>query len=150
MFQILIVDDDSIMRRALKVMIDKIDGFEVCGEAATGSQALTIYEQTNPDIIIMDILMPGLTGLDVAKSIREKDLETTIYLLSAYKNFNLAKEAVRLQIKEYLLKPLSMKALSELLNTYKKEKEGSVSHYLNAFEALVENGDFRQLYYGLE
>ena len=120
MFQILIVDDDSIMRRALKVMIDRIDGFEVCGEAATGSQALKLYEQTNPDIIIMDILMPGLTGLDVAKSIREKDIETTIYLLSAYKNFNLAKEAVRLQIKEYLLKPLSMKALSELLNTYKK------------------------------
>ncbi len=150
MFQILIVDDDSIMRRALKVMIDKINGFEVCGEAATGSQALAIYEQTNPDIIIMDILMPGLTGLDVAKTIRAKDLDTTIYLLSAYKNFNLAKEAVRLQIKEYLLKPLSMKALSELLNTYKKEKEGSVSHYLNAFEALVENGDFRQLYYGLD
>ena len=43
-----------------------------------------------------------------------------------------------------------MKALSELLNTYKREKEGSVSHYLNFFEALVENGDFRQLYYGLD
>ena len=148
--RVLIVDDDSIMRRALNVMINKIEGFEVCGEAATGTQALKLYEQTHPDIIFMDILMPGFTGLDVAKHIREKDMETTIYLVSAYKNFNLAKEAVKLQIKEYLLKPLSMKALSDLLNTYKQEKEGSVSHYLNQFEELVETGDFRQLYYGLD
>lgn len=150
MYQILIVDDDSIMRRALNVMINKIDGFEVCGEAATGSQAIKVYEETHPDIIFMDILMPGLTGLDVAKIIREKDNDVTIYLLSAYKNFNLAKEAVKLQIKEYILKPISMSGLADLLNNYKRDKEGSISHYLNSFEEVVSEGDFKKVYYGLE
>ncbi len=150
MYQILIVDDDSIMRRALNVMINKIDGFEVCGEAATGSQAIEVYNQTHPDIIFMDILMPGLTGLDVAKSIRKKDSEATIFLLSAYKNFNLAQEAVKLQIKEYLLKPLSMRSMTDLLTNYKRDKEGSISHYLNSFEEIVAESDFKKVYYGLE
>lgn len=150
MYQILIVDDDSIMRRALNVMINKIEGFEVCGEAATGTQALKAYKSLKPDIIFMDILMPGLTGLDVVSHIREEDSDTTVYLLSAYKNFNLAKEAVKLQIKDYLLKPISVNALTELLLNFRRGKEGSISHHLNAFEEIVTDGDFKKVYYGLE
>ncbi|MCR5665546.1 MAG: response regulator [Eubacterium sp.] len=149
MYRILIVDDDQIMRKALKVMLGKLEGFEVCAEATNGKNALEEYEQCKPDIIFMDIVMPVMTGIEAIRQIREKDDETIIYIISAYNNFELAKEAVKLKVNEYLLKPLSMRILSDVLKNYRIEQEGKAGHYLNVLEEMVAGRDFKKAYYGL-
>ncbi len=148
MYRILIADDDCMMRKALKVMIEKVEGFEVCGEATNGRDAVKLYGELHPDIIFMDNKMPVMTGLEAVQSIRKNDNKVTIYILSAYTNFSLAQEAMKLKVKEYLLKPIAQKALIDLLVDYKTDQDGSVSVSMQFLEEIIEARDFGKAYYG--
>ncbi|SDB23184.1 two-component system, response regulator YesN [Eubacterium oxidoreducens] len=149
MNRILIVDDDQIMRKALRVMVGKIDGFIVCAEAMNGKQALEAYEKYKPDIIFMDLVMPTMTGVEAAEIIRKKDSDTIIYFISAYNNFELAKQAVKLKVNEYLVKPVSMKLLSDVLMNQRVEQESKIGYYLELLEEIVEQKDFKNAYHKL-
>lgn len=148
MYRILIADDDCMMRKALKVMIDKVEGFEVCGEADNGRNAVSLHRELHPDIIFMDNRMPVMTGLEAVQSIRNSDDKVTIYILSAYTNFNLVQEAMRLKVKDYLLKPIPLQALIDLLVDYKTERDGNVSTSMQFMEEIIETRDFAKAYYG--
>ncbi len=104
---VLIVDDEKPARELLKRVIDWEEfGFYICGEAKNGEEAYVLYKTCSPDIIITDIQMPRMTGLELIKKIREEDSEKSFIILSCYENFSYAREAIRMNVEDYLLKDL--------------------------------------------
>lgn len=103
--RILIADDDTMVRIGLKTVIDwEENGFLLVGEAQDGQQALELAQTLHPDIIITDIKMPGMDGIELIERLREKGVATEILVLSSYDEFDLVKKALKLGAKDYLLK----------------------------------------------
>lgn len=123
MFEVLIVDDEPLMREALARMINMVEDFEVCGVAETGTQAVAKVQQDHPDIVFMDVVMPDENGIRAAQKIREILPHVTIYLVSAYNTFDFAKEAIHIGVDEYLLKPLSFSRVKRLLESFRGLKQ---------------------------
>lgn len=110
---ILYVEDDDIIRKNAQMYLGK-----VCKKvwlAKDGLEALEIYEDYSPDIIISDIKMPRLSGLDMASKIRKTDRTTTIILATAFTDTSYLLRAVELQLIKYLVKPITSKKLLEAL-----------------------------------
>ena len=115
-YTVLVVDDEHDQRRAL---IEKVNwaaaGFEVIGEAENGVEALDIVETLEPDLILTDIRMPMISGLELAAKVREIRPATQIVILSGYDSFEYAQTAINYNIISYLLKPVSSAEMSEEL-----------------------------------
>lgn len=106
MRNLLVVEDESIVRMGLRYMLQwESHGIHWKAEAANGEEALRIIETERIHIVITDIRMPGMDGLELAKRIKEKDKDIQIIILSSYDNFAYAKEAIRLGAADYLHKP---------------------------------------------
>jgi YesN/AraC family two-component response regulator len=82
--RILIADDHDLIRRGIKSLLEDQSGWEVCGEARTGKEAVTMAEQLQPSIAILDITMPELNGLDVTRRIRKVSPQTAVLLVSVH------------------------------------------------------------------
>jgi DNA-binding NarL/FixJ family response regulator len=102
--RILIVDDHEIVRRGLKALLESRAGWIVCGEAATGREAVPMAAEQLPDIVIMDIKMPGLNGLEATRQIRKILPETEIVVLSLHYSDQLVREIVEASARAYVLK----------------------------------------------
>ena len=122
MYTIIVVDDEEELRHAIikRVEWEKI-GFEVVGEAGNGIDALELVEQLEPDLLLTDIRMPFMSGIELARQVREVRPATQIAFLSGYDDFAYAQQAIQYNIISYLLKPISMADLTaELLEIRKK------------------------------
>lgn len=108
MYKILVAEDESIERRVLCKTLAKYLG-EVCTlcEARNGTEAWQVFQAEQPQIAVLDIQMPGMSGLEVAHRIRSSGRPCVILFLSAYDNFAYAREAVSIHAMDYLLKPYS-------------------------------------------
>ncbi|WP_273320882.1 response regulator [Vallitalea guaymasensis] len=107
MYKVLIVDDEILSRYALRTLISKnFNNLEVVGEAESGKQAITLCEKFNPDIVIMDIKMPGMDGLEASQKILSKMPDINILILTAYDYFEYIQKAMEIGIVNYLLKPI--------------------------------------------
>lgn len=104
MKQVLVVDDELLARQRATRMIERIDGYEVVGEAANGAEALKSIDALDPDIVLMDIRMPGEDGLSAARSIAELEEPPAVIFCTAYDEYAL--EAFDTLAVGYLLKPL--------------------------------------------
>lgn len=105
MKRILIVDDEYIVRLGLKTIVDWTSfGYILAGEASNGKEALDFLEKNHVDVILTDIKMPVMDGLELTRKIREKDKKTQIVILSHYDEFAYAQEAIRLGAFRYILK----------------------------------------------
>lgn len=102
--RILIVDDHDIIRRGIRAVLSSRQGWEVCAEAATGREAVAKAEAYKPDIVVMDITMPELNGLEAARQIRKILPKTEILVLSLHFTDQLVREAVDAGAHGYLLK----------------------------------------------
>jgi DNA-binding NarL/FixJ family response regulator len=102
--RILIADDHDLMRRGLKALVESHPGWQVCDEAYTGREAIAKVEQTKPDIVIMDISMPELNGLEAARSIRKASPNTEILILSVHYSDQLIREILEAGVRGYLMK----------------------------------------------
>lgn len=120
MYKVLIVDDEYLMRKALHIVVSESDGFEIVGEADSGSEALRLAEQLKPDIIFMDIKIPTINGLEVSQMIKKKMPNTSIIVLTAHSDFQYAQTAIQIGVDEYLLKPCSFDRIREILKEYQK------------------------------
>ena len=104
--KVLIVDDEKYVRIGIKGETDwALIGCEVVGEASNGEEALEVAERTRPDLVISDIRMPKMDGIELAQRLMEKYPEIKVIFLTAYSEFEYARQAVRLGVSDYLLKP---------------------------------------------
>ncbi len=124
MLNVQIVDDEPIIRLGLQKLINWEEmGFEITCIAQNGKQALEQLETEEVDLIITDIEMPIMNGLDFIKEVREKDKHVEIVILTAYEDFEYAKTAIRYGITQYILKPIEEKAVMQLLLQIRQEIE---------------------------
>ena len=104
--RVLIVEDEFIMRQGIKHMIEwEREGFTIVGEATNGQEALELIETLKPNIVISDIVMPILNGVDFSKAIQRKYPEVQIIILSSYDNFEYVKDTLLSGAADYILKP---------------------------------------------
>ncbi len=107
LLRVLLVDDEIMIREGFKRLFDwQAHGCEVVGEAADGVQALSQIEQLQPDIVIMDINIPIMNGLKVIQIARMRNENIAFVIVSGYDDFSYCREALKLQITDYLLKPV--------------------------------------------
>lgn len=111
--QILVVDDEVLARTRLAKLIERMEGYEVCGEAEHGKAAIAAVESLDPELVLMDIKMPGMDGLDAARAISLLEDPPAIIFCTAYDNFAL--EAFGVQAVGYLVKPVTEDQLKQAL-----------------------------------
>ena len=112
--KIIIIDDDELITMSLKMILQADNEFEVVAEGHDGSEALTLYEEMKPDIILMDIRMPKMNGLEAAKEVLVKHKEAVILLLTTFSDEEYIVQALKIGVRGYLLKQ-DYKALPESL-----------------------------------
>ncbi|MBQ1328758.1 MAG: response regulator transcription factor [Eubacterium sp.] len=112
--RIIIIDDDELITMSLKMILQSDTEFEVVAEGHDGSEALPLYEEMKPDIILMDIRMPNMNGLEAAKEVLTKHKEAVILLLTTFSDEEYIVQALKTGVRGYLLKQ-DYKALPESL-----------------------------------
>lgn len=131
MYKLLIVDDEAIERDAVRFILDKSDlEFQAIEEASNGQEAISTAALFQPDIIMMDIKMPGLDGIESSKIIKKIKEETKIIFLTAFDEFEHAKEGIKIGIEDFVVKPATneriievLKNAMKLLDKEKRERE---------------------------
>lgn len=122
MYRVFVVDDEPSVIEGLKIMIPWNElGFELCGDADNAQQALARIEELRPHLLISDIKMPQKSGLALIKDARGLDFDMEVIILSGYSDFQYAREAMRIQVFDYLLKPLDRDELICVLTKIKKK-----------------------------
>jgi len=117
MQNVMIVEDDVMYRYAIRSSLDwEKEGFRICSEAINGKHALAMLENCRPDIVITDIDMPEMNGIDLIGELRRTEPDIPIIVLSAYDDFHFVKEALKSGARDYLLKhELESEQLANLL-----------------------------------
>lgn len=117
----MLVDDEEDIRQSIIELVHwgKM-GFEIIGEASNGEEALEVMEDNVPDILITDIKMPIMDGIELSKRVREEHPAVKIVFLSGYEDFEYAVSGIKLTILEYLLKPASISDLENMLGKVRK------------------------------
>jgi two-component system response regulator YesN len=115
-YSVMIVEDEPPIVDMIRILIEGSGGrFRVAATAANGRDALPVFEKVKPDVLFCDIRMPHRSGLELISDIRKVSPDTICVILSGYNEFDFARNAMRLQVTEYLLKPLSASELYPLL-----------------------------------
>ena len=134
MYSVLVVDDEIRQREAI---IQSVDwgkaGFSVVGDAENGIEALELLEKLEPDLILTDIKMPLMTGLELASKVREIRPATKLVILSGYDDFEYAQEAFKYNVIRYLLKPISSSELTEEFEKIKTEMDAEFERLKSGF-----------------
>lgn len=114
----MIVDDERIVREGIRFILEKSfqDYCEVVAMAKTGREAIALFEKVYPEIVLMDIQMPGINGLETIKRLIDKGHKTHYVVISAYEQFDYAKQAVSLGVSDYLLKPIERQQFEQVLH----------------------------------
>lgn len=121
---LLIADDEKSIRDGLKCILDwEALGFALCGEAANGEAALSSILKNNPSLVLLDIRMPKLNGIDIIRIAREQGYNGRFIILSGYSDFSYAQAAIRYGVEYYLTKPLDEDELLDAVNTIRKSIE---------------------------
>ncbi len=124
MYKVLLVDDEPWILRGLRgFFVSMGDAYSVIGEAENGRDALALAQREKPDIVITDIRMPDMDGLAFVAALRENHLRARVIMLSGYAEFEYARQALRLGVDNYLLKPLDRRELRETLQKIAAEME---------------------------
>ncbi|MBE5040340.1 response regulator [Ructibacterium gallinarum] len=120
--KIVIADDEAVILRGLRSCVKSLgDDVEIVGEAKNGSELLHKIEETKPHIVISDIAMPEMTGLDVLQKLADQPMCPYFILISGYQEFEYARQAVALNAAEYLLKPINEETLLQSILKIKKQ-----------------------------
>ncbi len=129
--RIIIVEDEQRSRRGLKNLIQMAsDECEIVADAADGQKALTLIKKCKPDVVFTDIRMPYMDGLELIREVRKEDKVVKFVIVSAYEEFEYARQALSLGVTDYLIKPLIMddveEVIGKIIRTGSFEKEEAV------------------------
>lgn len=124
MYKVLLVDDEALIREAIGENIPWEElGFELVASCENGREAMEVIRAKKPDLVLTDICMPYVDGIELAKYIYENCPDTRTIIISGYDEFEYAKQAVRYQVMEYILKPITPSELTEVLLKAKEQLE---------------------------
>ena len=137
LYKILLVDDEEEIRTSIIKKIDwEKNGFTVIGDAENGKDALEKSEQLEPDVVLTDIRMPYMDGLELAAELRRLHPSIKVVIFSGYDDFEYAKQAIQLNIIEYILKPVNARELTDILVKIKTNRRPPNAPYLRPFCVL--------------
>jgi two-component system, response regulator YesN len=115
-YKVVFVEDEIVTREGIRDNVDwRANGYEFCGEAPDGEMALPLLQTTAPDVLITDIKMPFMDGLQLCKIVRQRMPWIKIVILSGHDEFEYAQQAIKLGVTEYLLKPVTVHDLNNVL-----------------------------------
>jgi DNA-binding NarL/FixJ family response regulator len=133
--RILIVDDHPVTREGLHSALDLAEGVEVVGEAASGEEAVEVVGKLRPDIVFMDVRMPGMNGIEAAREIRQTSSSTRVILFTVDESRSSISEAIQAGVSGYLLKDASA---DELVNAARLALEGKAVIHPQLTRAFIE------------
>ncbi|MGL4571177.1 MAG: response regulator [Clostridium sp.] len=116
MLKVMIVDDEELERKALKVVLKDVEDLEIVAEGCNGREAVELDKEFEPDLIIMDVKMPGLDGCKAAEIIKGRNKEKMIIMITAHDDFDLVRRALVIGVNDYVLKPVRPKDLIKNIN----------------------------------
>lgn len=150
MYKLLVADDEQIVLDSIKFIIEKnFRDVAVVGTARSGREAIEKTEQLSPDIIFMDIKMPGINGIDAIKEIKKIYNKAVFIILTAFEQFDYAKEALNLGVLEYISKPIDKNKIVEIVKKSigiiegerrKREKELEMKEKMETILPILESG----------
>ena len=121
-YRVLLVEDEISIREGIRDIIEwERLGFHFAAEANNGREALEIFDRIRPDLVITDIRMPQCGGLELIAAVRERSRETKVVIITGFADFDYARQAIKLNVKDYLLKPVSPGEFTALLKQLKAE-----------------------------
>lgn len=131
-FQIILADDEQQILHGMERGIDWEGlGFSVAGTAQNGKEALELMEEYHPDLVISDIKMPFMDGLELAKNIHENYMNTKIILFSGWDDFEYARLAISYGVSEYIMKPINYDEMRKLLTDMHEELDREYDEKIN-------------------
>ncbi|MCP4961965.1 MAG: response regulator transcription factor [Actinomycetia bacterium] len=117
MISVVLVDDDELMRAGIRLILNRTDGIEIVGEASNGASALVVAEATGPDIVLMDIRMPGLDGIEATREMTRRGPRPRVIMLTTFDVDDYVFESLRAGASGFLLKRAAPDALIEGIRT---------------------------------
>jgi DNA-binding NarL/FixJ family response regulator len=133
--RVLIVDDHPVTRDGLRTAFNLADEIDVVGEAASGEEAIHVVAETKPDIVFMDVRMPGMNGIQATRQIRENNPDTKIILFTIDESRASVAEAIQAGVSGYLLKDASV---GELINAARQAMAGKAVIHPSLTQAFIE------------
>jgi two-component system chemotaxis response regulator CheY len=112
---VLIVDDVAFVRKTLSAILSE-NGFEVVGEAASGPDAIELYQRLRPELVTMDIVMPKMSGIEATRKILKANPEAKVVMISAMGQETLVMESIHAGARDYILKPFSAEEVVRTLS----------------------------------
>lgn len=114
--RVMCVDDSPIMLSKLKQLLETL-GYEVCGVVQSGLDAVKRYPELKPDLVTMDITMPGIDGIETVKQLKQLDPDVNVVMVTSHGQENMVLQALKAGAKGYVIKPLDIDKLREHLAT---------------------------------
>ena len=144
--RLVIVDDEELAIQNLEEQIEAINGpYRIVGTARNGVQAWELLQKVKPDVAFVDIKMPVLTGLELAKKIKDEHMKTEVVLVSAYQEFEYAKQGIELGICQYILKhEVGGTSLSKLLEQLWNTEQITTTFSVQSILGAIINGTYVQ------
>ena len=133
---ILIVDDHEVVRNGVRGYLDTIPGYEVVGEADSGEQAVDLVKQLIPDVILMDLVLPGMDGVEATRIVKNISPRTQIVVLTSYHDDSLIFPALKAGAISYILKDMKMNKLAEAIT---KAHNGEVILHPKVASRVLQN-----------
>jgi two-component system, NarL family, response regulator NreC len=116
LIRVVIADDFPAVRRSIRTMLERMKGIEVVGEAVNGREAVERVEQVTPDVVVMDVSMPQMDGIEATERIHQSGAATRILMVSVYKDASLVRQALEKGAKGYMLKDSLFERLGAAIN----------------------------------
>lgn len=117
-----VVDDDFMVARLHSSTVARLDGFEVAGVASTGAQALAMLKDKRPDLVLLDVYLPDLTGLEVLRRLRGIGVDCDVIVISAARDLDSLRQAMQSGVYQYLVKPFELDELRRRLDEYARHR----------------------------
>ncbi len=133
--EVIVVDDHPIVRHGIKTLLFTFDDISVIGEAGNGSDALALCKKTEPDVILMDIVMPGMNGVETTRALIEHNSQLKIIVLTSFPNQDLVQQALEAGAIGYLLKDTPKEVLG---NAIRSAYDGRTILSPEATQALIQ------------
>jgi two-component system chemotaxis response regulator CheY len=119
--RVLIVDDALFMRRMIRDILEGSKRYEVVGEAATGLEAVTRYQETCPDVVTLDVVMPGMDGIEACRQILQLDPAARVVICSALGQESMVLEAISAGARDFIVKPFAPERVLRVLDNLTTE-----------------------------